>query len=152
MYLKATGIEAWQKFTWCFWHVYSKQKYLLFRSYTNIWSVYMYWDPKKWHLYTTQKLFKLHASRRAKLFQENKSWEKSIKILRKLKRFKNQIIINMPYVINDWFCSIYCDLFLVIYVDCKCRLQFVNYPFCSLYNILLLSTFSKNFIKINILL
>jgi hypothetical protein len=50
-------------------------------------------------------------------------------------------------IILRYYCSkrfyVYFDLFLVIYVDCKCCLQCVNYFLCSFHNILLLNTFSK---------
>jgi hypothetical protein len=106
---------------------------------------------------------KLYASRWAKLFQENKYWEKCTKISRKVKIFKIKVIFCMFRVVKDWFCSIlsscfYCvtnavravlhnydDHFSVIFVECiyKCRLQYVNCFICSPQIILLLNTFPK---------
>jgi hypothetical protein len=107
------------------------------------------------------KGLKLHASRWAKIFQENQYWEKCTKILRKVKSFKIQVIFYTLCVVYDWFCCnlsppyFYCitytiravfayvDHFLLIFLDCKCHGQYVNYFICSPHIILLGNTLPK---------
>jgi hypothetical protein len=79
---------------------------------------------------------------------------------------KIQVIFYMFFADKDWFCSIlspyfylvtkavrtvyaYMDHILVIFLDCMCRLQYVNYFICSPHNILLFKYISKIYIKIN---
>jgi hypothetical protein len=98
-----------------------------------------------------------------KIFQENQTWEKITKIFRKVKRFKIKVIISCYvqimasfavyfYCVTNIVKSIfaYFDLFLVIYMGCKCYLQCENYFLCSLHNILIFNTFSKFCMKLQI--
>jgi hypothetical protein len=104
-------------------------------------------------------ILKLHASRWAKILQENQYWKKCTKILRKVKTFKIKVIFYMSCSVLDWFCSVlspylywlnavradfaYVGHFFVIFLDCKCWLQYVNYFICPPNNILLSNTFPK---------